>query len=110
MLLFRFTSADVDTQQCHIVCGFEDSTVRLWPLNQSSYGGRKPYASFTSRLCSWNAAHDINDLSSDDFAEEDEDDDDAVGLGRRVRHKRNATGSIRSDFVSTAASDDFCES
>lgn len=108
----------MDAQQCHIAGGFGDSTVRMWPLNPSAYSGRKPYASVASRECAWSTGHNDNDLSADDFAEEDDDDEDgdgdqapatvSLGRGRRDRHKRSATGvPILGEFATTCEEDDY---
>lgn len=48
-----------------MACGFEDSVVKLWQLNQSAIYGRKPFSTFSNSVCEWNLEH-CNDISSDD--------------------------------------------
>lgn len=72
VFICRLSCGNIDENECHLACGFDDSTVRLWQLNQSTIYGRKPYASFRDRLCGWNLDHN---RTSDD----DDDDDDGGG-------------------------------
>lgn len=76
----------MDPLDCHVACAFDDSTVKLWPINQSSIKGRKPYASHMRRTCPWSLDNDYLDLSSTD----DESGDDAEDLDvPRMRCKRD---------------------
>lgn len=78
----RLSCGDVDPSECHLVCGFGDSTVKLWQLNHSTIGGRKPFARFATRTCEWSLTnYDVD--SSDD----DDDDDDAGGGGASAKRQ-----------------------
>lgn len=48
-----------------MACGFEDSVVKVWQLNQSAVYGRKPFSTFSKSTCEWGLEH-CNDSSSDD--------------------------------------------
>lgn len=67
---FRLTSGHIDNNECHMACGFEDSVVKLWQLNQSTVYGRKPFSTFNNSACEWNLEH-CNEFSSDDEDLED---------------------------------------
>lgn len=85
------SSCDIDKDECHLVCGFEESTIKLWQLNQSKMRGRKPFSPFSSRLCEWRSEY--CESSSED---EDSDDDTPsvqhtkMGLFARPRTKLHA--------------------
>lgn len=49
----QLSSADIDPLECHLIGGFDDSTVKLWQLNHSRIVGHKPYSPFSQRLCEW---------------------------------------------------------
>lgn len=68
----RLSTGIIDPSECHLACGFEDSTIQLWQLNRSTIGGRKPYASYSKRCCQW-SLENSTETSSDD-----EDDVDAT--------------------------------
>lgn len=61
----RLTSCDIDRNDCHLVCGFNDSTIKLWQLNQSKMRGRKPFRPFSNRLCEWSLDNCDSSSSSD---------------------------------------------
>lgn len=63
------TSCDIDVDQCHLACGLDDSTIKLWQLNQSKMRGRKPFGPFSNRFCEWsleNCESGSSSSSSDD--------------------------------------------
>lgn len=63
------TSCDIDVGQCHLACGLDDSTIKLWQLNQSKMRGRKPFGPYSSRFCEWsleNCESGSSSSSSDD--------------------------------------------
>lgn len=64
-MYFRLSTGAIDPTECHLACGFEDSTIQLWQLNRSSIGGRKPYASYSRRCCQWSLENNT-ETSSDD--------------------------------------------
>lgn len=72
----QLSCGDIDANECHLACGFNDSTVRLWQLNQSTIYGLKPFASFRDRMCEWNL--DQCRTMSDYEVDDDDDDDDDV--------------------------------
>lgn len=95
----RLACADVDPLDCHLAAGFDDSTVKLWQINQSSMKGRKPYASHLRRMCTWNLDYDCLDLSSTDDDEDEDDADDKADHQERLarrRHKRGGNEERRS--------------
>lgn len=47
------TSCDIDVDKCHLACGLDDSTIKLWQLNQSKMRGRKPFGPFSNQFCEW---------------------------------------------------------
>lgn len=63
------TSCDIDVGQCHLACGLDDSTIKLWQLNQSKMRGRKPFGPYSNRFCEWsleNCESGSSSSSSDD--------------------------------------------
>lgn len=66
----------LDSDMCHMACAFNDSTIRLWHLNQSRLRGRRPFASLASRTCDWvlDYCDSATSSSSDDSGTEDNDD------------------------------------
>ena len=132
MLGYSLCTASVDKQLCHMVAGFEDSTVVLWSLNGYENYGRKPFQSFDDRLCQWSInncnrtlADDISDYEGEeevgtnltDAFEEDETDYekcsnrsssktslDQHGMARRkAANKYKKNTSIRSQWNEYAA-------
>lgn len=93
----RLAAVDMDPMNCHLAGGFADSTVRVWPITQSIYRGRKPYGSFVRRSCAWSLDHGACALRSSDEEEDaasysmtssDEEDVHAVYIGHRRRKRR----------------------
>lgn len=60
------TAADIDRNECHICCGFNNSSIRIWQIQRSSFRGRKPYALHTNQTCEWNENHHYCSSSSSD--------------------------------------------
>lgn len=92
----RLAAVDMDPMNCHLAGGFADSTVRVWPITQSIYRGRKPYGSFVRRSCAWSLDHgacalrssDEEDAASYSMTSSDEEDVHAVYIGHRRRKRR----------------------
>lgn len=71
----RLCTGTLDSGECHMACGFDDSTIRIWQLNHSRLRGRKPFATLASRICEWC----LNDCpSSSEENDSDEEDDEHV--------------------------------
>lgn len=62
---------DIDEDECHLVCGFDESTIKLWQLNQSKMRGRKPFSPFSNRLCEW-CLENCESSSSSNESDDDE--------------------------------------
>lgn len=78
----QLSCCDMDKDECHLVCGFDESTIKLWQLNQSKMRGRKPYSPFSNRLCEWCLENcETSSSSSSDI----DSDDDASNVQRRKR-------------------------
>ncbi|KNC24975.1 hypothetical protein FF38_11860 [Lucilia cuprina] len=58
------TCAALDTQECHLVAGFNTSLIQLWQMNQHSTRGKSMYERFSSSHCKW---------EMNNFVEENED-------------------------------------
>lgn len=71
----KLCAADIDGNDCHLVCAFDDSTIKLWQLNQSRIRGRKPFSAFANRLCEWNLENcessESSELSSSSSSDEE---------------------------------------
>lgn len=65
----KLCAGDIDPLECHMVCAFDDSTIKLWQLNQSRIRGRKPFSPLSNRLCEW--CLENCESSSDDESDED---------------------------------------
>lgn len=85
---YRLSCAEVDPLDCHVACGFDDSTIRLWQINQSTMKGRKPFASHMRQNCEWSLDNDYLDLSSTDSDDSDDDGNGKLGVSHK-RCKRN---------------------
>lgn len=72
---------DMDKDECHLVGGFDESTIRLWQLNQSKIRGRKPFRPFSSRFCEWC----VEDCESASSSSELDSDDDTSNVQRRKK-------------------------
>lgn len=75
------SSCDIDEDECHLVCGFDESTIKLWQLNQSKMRGRKPFSPFSNRLCEWC----LENCESSSSSSSDESDDEALNVQQRKR-------------------------
>lgn len=84
----KLSAGDVDPMECHLACAFDDSTIKLWQLNQSRTRGRKPFSPFSNRLCDW--CLENCESSSDD------DSDDETSAGERRRNCVIGGGGIGS--------------
>lgn len=69
----QLSSADIDKNECHLVCGLSDSTIKLWQLNQSKVRGKKPFSPFSNRLCEWCLENCESSSSSDSDSDDDAD-------------------------------------
>lgn len=65
----KLCAGDIDPLECHMACAFDDSTIKLWQLNQSRIRGRKPFSPLSNRLCEW--CLENCESSSDDESDED---------------------------------------
>ncbi|XP_055322002.1 uncharacterized protein LOC129578004 [Sitodiplosis mosellana] len=78
----QLSCCDMDKDECHLVCGFDESTIKLWQLNQSKMRGRKPFSPFSNRLCDWCLENcETSSSSSSDI----DSDDDTSNVQRRKR-------------------------
>lgn len=77
----QLSCCDVDQDKCHLVCGFDEATIKLWQLNQSKMRGRKPFSSFSNRLCEWC----LENCESSSSSSEIDSDDDTSNVQRRKR-------------------------
>lgn len=77
----QLCAADVDAFDCHLACAFNDSTIKLWQLNQSRIRGRKPYGAHASRRCEWSLEHCESSSSSSESSSESSSDEDAAQSG-----------------------------
>lgn len=78
----QLSCCNMDKDECHLVCGFDESTIKLWQLNQSKMRGRKPFSPFSNRLCEWCLENcETSSSSSSDI----DSDDDTSNVQRRKR-------------------------
>lgn len=68
---YRLCAGDIDPNECHLACSFDDATIKLWQLNQSRIRGRKPFSPFSNRLCEWSLENCESSSSDDDSDRED---------------------------------------
>lgn len=71
---------DIDKNECHLACGFSDSTIKLWQLNQSIMRGRKPFSPFSNRLCEWC----LDNCESSSSGSDSDGDADELNHGKRA--------------------------
>lgn len=64
----QVSGCDIDRDECHLVCGFNESTIKLWQLNQSVIRGRKPFSPMVNRQCEWclENCESSDEIDSDD--------------------------------------------
>lgn len=79
----QLSCCDIDRDECHLVCGFDESTIKLWQLNQSKMRGKKPFSPFSNRLCEW--CLENCESSSSSSSSEIDSDDDTSNVQRRKR-------------------------
>lgn len=78
--MFRVCAGDIDPFECHLACGFDNSTIKLWSLKHKKHYGRKPYEDINSQLCEWNLNSSKNiEIDNEDDEENDEDDNENDG-------------------------------
>ncbi|XP_031620240.1 uncharacterized protein LOC116338864 [Contarinia nasturtii] len=77
----QLSCCDVDKDECHLVCGFDESTIKLWQLNQSKLRGRRPFSPFSNRLCDWC----LENCETSSSSSEIDSDDDTSNVQRRKR-------------------------
>ncbi|XP_058059567.1 uncharacterized protein LOC131210353 [Anopheles bellator] len=91
----QLTSVAIDSNCCHVASGFEDSTIMLWSTNRSTQMGRKPYACFRDRQCSWNVTACDSRFSVSEDSDDDDDADD--GDGERTARAYSDGTSLQED-------------
>lgn len=67
--MFSLASAALDSQECHLVAGFNNSLIQLWQMNQHSTRGKHLYVCSAVRQCSW----EVNNFTEENEDEIDED-------------------------------------
>ncbi|KAL7727543.1 hypothetical protein ACLKA6_000101 [Drosophila palustris] len=78
------TSADVDANECHMLAGFDNSSVQLWQLNQHRCKGKSFYRRAPHSQCSW----ELNNCN-DEEQEELDSDEEAMKCTLEERRERN---------------------
>lgn len=87
----KLCAGDIDPLECHLVCAFDDSTIKLWQLNQSRIRGRKPFSPFSNRLCEWC-------LENCESSSDDDSDDESPTEYRHTNGLFGAGSSSLSNF------------
>lgn len=95
----RLSTADIDPNDCHLIGAFNDSTIRLWPLNRSCLRGRKPYSLLSRNPCEWS----IEDCDSTSSSSDENDTNEPVAststaassTSRSRKHFRNISDNIK---------------
>lgn len=82
----KLCAGDIDPLECHLACAFDDSTIKLWQLNQSRIRGRKPFSPFSTRLCEWC-------LENCESSSDDDSDDETPNPQRRTNGLFGGGGS-----------------
>lgn len=61
--------AALDPQECHLVGGFNSSSIQLWQMNQCSMHGKNLYKKFNSSQCVWelNNIYEYEEDGMDEF-------------------------------------------
>lgn len=79
------TSAHLDNNECHMLAGFDNSSVQLWQLNQHSCKGKSFYRRSPHSNCPW----ELNNCTDDEQQELDSDEESwpCSAEERRERHK-----------------------
>ncbi|XP_012159073.1 TAF5-like RNA polymerase II p300/CBP-associated factor-associated factor 65 kDa subunit 5L isoform X1 [Ceratitis capitata] len=77
--------ADVDSDECHLVAGFNNSIVQLWQLNQQTFRGKNLYARCADTICRW----EINNYGAMENETEDQIEFDVR------EHEKNCNGNNR---------------
>lgn len=81
----QLSSCDIDKNECHLVCGFHDSTIKLWQLNQSKMRGKKPFSPFSNRLCEWCLDNCESDTSSSSSSSDNDSDDELYNKTNQIK-------------------------
>ncbi|XP_052836172.1 TAF5-like RNA polymerase II p300/CBP-associated factor-associated factor 65 kDa subunit 5L [Drosophila gunungcola] len=103
------TSAHMDTSECHLLAGFDNSAVQLWQLNQSSCRGRSFYRRYPHSQCPWELNncvdqeeeeemdHDEKDSSEEDVkcSEEERRDRSRARHGKYADNSYNEFGGLQ---------------
>lgn len=95
---FRLSTGTMDPLECHLACGFADTTIQLWQLNRSTIAGRKPYASHSNRCCQWNLESSSGTSS---------DDDDDVDVKSRLYNQRVSKVEQKRRFMEQRSSENI---
>lgn len=78
------TSADVDANECHMLAGFDNSSVQLWQLNQHRCKGKNFYRRAPHSQCNW----ELNNCN-DEEQEELDSDEELFKCNAEERRERN---------------------
>ncbi|XP_034488002.1 TAF5-like RNA polymerase II p300/CBP-associated factor-associated factor 65 kDa subunit 5L [Drosophila innubila] len=80
------TSADVDANECHMLAGFDNSSVQLWQLNQHRCKGKSLYRRAPHSQCNW----EINNCQPEEQEELDSDEESFKCSTEQQRERQKA--------------------
>lgn len=63
------TSGHIDKNECHLATGFNNSSIKIWQLNENQNFGRNLFTKVNQRFCPW----EINNIYKSDEEEFDSD-------------------------------------
>ncbi|KAL5289190.1 hypothetical protein ACFFRR_009397 [Megaselia abdita] len=60
------TSGSIDKNECHLATGFNNSSIKIWQLNENQNFGRNMFTKVNQRLCQWEI-NNIYESEEDEF-------------------------------------------
>ncbi|XP_017017468.1 TAF5-like RNA polymerase II p300/CBP-associated factor-associated factor 65 kDa subunit 5L [Drosophila kikkawai] len=83
------TSAHLDSSECHLLAGFDNSAVQLWQLNQHSCRGKSFYRRYPQSQCPWELNSCVDQKGIEQDAEDEDSSEEDVRCSEEDRRERN---------------------
>ncbi|EDV93005.1 transcription initiation factor TFIID subunit 5 [Drosophila grimshawi] len=86
------TSAHVDNNECHMLAGFDNSSIQLWQLNQHSCKSKNFYRRAPHSQCDW-------ELNNCAYEEQEELDSDEETMKCSTEERCNRSKALRNKYA-----------
>ncbi|KAH8278595.1 hypothetical protein KR018_005747 [Drosophila ironensis] len=83
------TSGHLDAGECHLLAGFNDSTVQVWQLDEHNCQGKSLYRRHAQRQCPWEINNCVEEEKEEELDAEEAEDEVESKCSEEERRERN---------------------